>query len=598
MNKSITLAVALSAAAIFTAAPQGPLTPPGAPAPTMKTLDQVEPRTPISSLPFTITAPGSYYLTANLTGVSGPSGITINASNVSIDLNGFTLQGVPGSSHGIDAQSGIANLSVRNGTVTGWGGTGINLFIPGGIQRIADILAANNGGGGITGTNATITNCTARANGSTGIALYGAGVISNCLALSNTGTGMVINEGGVIIASSSRSNAGTGIQLFGGRCVVTDCAVVDNGVNGINAGSNNLINKCSITLNTGNGVTGDFSNRIVDNLISRNTVAGVELSATLGAGANHIENNTILENATGLRIGGVGNDVARNVVRRNTSNYNFAAGNQLSLILSQLPQSIDWPALVTLAGDLTGSSGQNGITINSDDVTIDLGGHALTGIAGSLDGILVSGTRSHVNVRNGSVQSWGDDGINASTSFNGQFEKLNLTGNGASGTPTGRRGLAAGDRAIVTGCIARSNFSHGIAGGIICNVSNCVAALNAGFGIVVSETGLIEKCNLNNNGGAGISVTNNSVVRDNLADFHTIAAGINVSGSRNRIEGNNVTRNQQGINVTASGNLIIKNSASGSTSTNYNFNSMTQTFGAIFSGGGQISADPWANFAY
>jgi hypothetical protein len=35
---------------------QGSLTPPGAPAPTMKTLTQIEPRTPISSLPFTISA--------------------------------------------------------------------------------------------------------------------------------------------------------------------------------------------------------------------------------------------------------------------------------------------------------------------------------------------------------------------------------------------------------------------------------------------------------------------------------------------------------------------------------------------------------------
>ncbi len=42
---------------------QGPLAPPGAPAPTFKTLQQVEPRTPISALPFTISQPGSYYLT-------------------------------------------------------------------------------------------------------------------------------------------------------------------------------------------------------------------------------------------------------------------------------------------------------------------------------------------------------------------------------------------------------------------------------------------------------------------------------------------------------------------------------------------------------
>jgi len=34
----------------FSAFAQGPLTPPGTPAPTMKSLDQIEPRTPIASL--------------------------------------------------------------------------------------------------------------------------------------------------------------------------------------------------------------------------------------------------------------------------------------------------------------------------------------------------------------------------------------------------------------------------------------------------------------------------------------------------------------------------------------------------------------------
>src|SRR6185295_16428367 len=75
---------------LSTALAQGPLTPPGAPAPTMKTLDQVEARTLISSAPFTISQPGSYYLTANLT-VSSGNAITIAASGVTLDLNGFTI---------------------------------------------------------------------------------------------------------------------------------------------------------------------------------------------------------------------------------------------------------------------------------------------------------------------------------------------------------------------------------------------------------------------------------------------------------------------------------------------------------------------------
>src|SRR6478735_5297203 len=86
------------ACAFSTAFGQGALTPPGAPAPTMKSLDQVEARTIVNSTntpgdasnTFIISAPGSYYLTGNLTGVSGKSGIQINADDVSLDLNGFS----------------------------------------------------------------------------------------------------------------------------------------------------------------------------------------------------------------------------------------------------------------------------------------------------------------------------------------------------------------------------------------------------------------------------------------------------------------------------------------------------------------------------
>src|SRR4051794_8782927 len=63
---------------------QGSLTPTGAPAPMFKTLDQIEPRVPISTLPFTITNSGSYYLRSNLTLVSASSenGVTILTNNV------------------------------------------------------------------------------------------------------------------------------------------------------------------------------------------------------------------------------------------------------------------------------------------------------------------------------------------------------------------------------------------------------------------------------------------------------------------------------------------------------------------------------------
>jgi hypothetical protein len=112
---------------------QGSLTPPGAPAPTMKTLAQIEPRTPISSAPFYITAPGAYYLSTNLT-VSGVDAISIAANGVTLDLNGFTIASTdPGTTgNGILIYGGVRNLAILNG------------FIQGGVT--------NNGSGGYSGS--------------------------------------------------------------------------------------------------------------------------------------------------------------------------------------------------------------------------------------------------------------------------------------------------------------------------------------------------------------------------------------------------------------------------------------------------------------
>src|SRR3954465_10824768 len=72
---------------------QGSLTPPSAPGATMKSLDQIEARTPVDathtpgdlSAEFIISQPGSYYLTTNLVGVGGTYGVVINTNNVTLD---------------------------------------------------------------------------------------------------------------------------------------------------------------------------------------------------------------------------------------------------------------------------------------------------------------------------------------------------------------------------------------------------------------------------------------------------------------------------------------------------------------------------------
>lgn len=66
----------------------------------------------------TITEPGCYYVTQNITG-AGTEVILIKADRVSIDLKGHTLT-LPGSSGAvIRVEPGFTGISVRNGTLSG-----------------------------------------------------------------------------------------------------------------------------------------------------------------------------------------------------------------------------------------------------------------------------------------------------------------------------------------------------------------------------------------------------------------------------------------------------------------------------------------------
>jgi hypothetical protein len=168
---------------------QGSLTPSGTPGPTMKSLDQIEARTPISSLPFVINSGGSYYLTKSLS-VSSGNAITIAASGVTIDLNGFEITSTEASpSHsGILINSGLASIRIKNGSIRGnvtfngstFGGSGF----ANGIQTT-----------GSTPTNAHVSDIAVAGCLSQGINL-GGGLVESCTVNTIGGTG--INADNVI----------------------------------------------------------------------------------------------------------------------------------------------------------------------------------------------------------------------------------------------------------------------------------------------------------------------------------------------------------------------------------------------------------------
>ncbi len=205
---------------------QGPLTPPGPPAPMMKTLVEMEPRTHIVSLPFTITAPGSYYLTTNLNGGGSSTGIVIQASGVTIDLRGFAIENC---SSGISASGmGVKEVAIHNGGVRGCTGNGIDLGGVGKVRVENVMLSDNSGDGASVGEASLVTLCTAKGNGGNGIVLGSSGKVFQCV---------------------SQSNGGSGIS------VASSCQIADNNCNNNGSGAG------LVTIGAGNRVEGNSSNQ-------------------------------------------------------------------------------------------------------------------------------------------------------------------------------------------------------------------------------------------------------------------------------------------------------------------------------------------------
>ncbi|MEL6330085.1 MAG: right-handed parallel beta-helix repeat-containing protein [Planctomycetota bacterium] len=123
---SLALSIASAASAQL-----GPINPPaGVVGDTGPDLSQIDGRTPLSAQNtpgdfdsvFRISRPGSYYLTADLTVPAGDRGIEIAISEVSIDLNGYTIRGLNGSLEAIGVVGSGDRVRVSGGTVRGTAG--------------------------------------------------------------------------------------------------------------------------------------------------------------------------------------------------------------------------------------------------------------------------------------------------------------------------------------------------------------------------------------------------------------------------------------------------------------------------------------------
>ncbi len=272
-------------------------------------------RIPIENMPFTINQAGSYYLTTSFVSAVG---ITINVSNVTIDLNGNTLAGsVANTSAGITTPAIQKNITVLNGTISNWGKEGIDLdnTTSGNFQNLN---VNNNALDGINvGKNSTITNVIAFGNTLDGIDVGESSLISYCVAESNLSDGFEMDHGGNILSSTAKSNIGVGVKTIN-ISVITNCNAYANTSHGFQLGNGSTVTYNTASNNGGSGFYSLASCRIEGNNSRSNTRHGYEIFGN--------DNILISNSAQGNSISGFRNSFDRCQFISNTSSFNSSHG--------------------------------------------------------------------------------------------------------------------------------------------------------------------------------------------------------------------------------------------------------------------------------
>ena len=318
-------------------AAQGSLSPTAAPAPTMKTLSQVEPRIAItSSNAVTISSPGSYYLTTNMT-VSTSHVISITVSGVTIDLNGFTLSSTAasGSGNGVLLASGLSDITILNGHITSGvtysGGSYSGTGLLGGINyngtapfnvRVSGVSVSGVLDSGIfLGGNSTVVDsCTVNTVGSYGIqassvthstayqcgnTAIDANTASDCYGYgTGSGDGVRANQ----TATGCFGQSGTGYGLYANTAL--NCSGISSNGGGIHAVT--TAENCSGISSSTSGYSGLYAFTAL-NCNGVNSGSGDGLDAAQNAtgcygqsvGGNGLSANNA-ENCTGISSNGIG----------------------------------------------------------------------------------------------------------------------------------------------------------------------------------------------------------------------------------------------------------------------------------------------------
>ncbi|MEM6395018.1 MAG: right-handed parallel beta-helix repeat-containing protein [Bacteroidota bacterium] len=308
-----------------------------------ETADICDRRIPIDSAEnnngtFSINQPGSYYFTRNISidqsNGNNLDGITIDADDVTLDLNGFTLEGDFSTSNrtddGIFILGDQDNIVIKNGVIRNWGGDGVNALNCDNCTFVDLLVEGNDGDGILADFGAIIYQCVARGNAVDGLEGDDNTIIYDCEASNNGDNGIETSEGGRVINCTATGNASDGIDVAPGSRV-EGCVAAENGIYGIDLALGGQVLNCTANLNGRNGIDIASSCLARFNTANNNGTCVAAGTCSLsqlddgkaGSGIYTFSNAQVMDNVCrnnfyGIRVSSLDTFVADNIVTGNS----------------------------------------------------------------------------------------------------------------------------------------------------------------------------------------------------------------------------------------------------------------------------------------
>lgn len=132
--------------------------------------------------------------------------------------------------------------------------------------------------------------------------------------------------------------------------------------------------------------------------------------------------------------------------------------------ISNLPMVITEPGAYCVTQNLVGVPGEHGISIQAQDVVLDLGGFELRGAPGDASKIGVLSGQGKVLIKNGSVVGWGERGV--AVSWMNTVSQITSSRNAGGG-------ISATGGCVVEDCRTWQNDEFGIRVDSGCRVESC-----------------------------------------------------------------------------------------------------------------------------